>query len=141
MELLVEPLPASAEVPARELEVGRTPTGPESEGEPPARQLVDARRLLGEFGRAPGRREQHVRQEADSFGHRARGREDRQLLVAGIGHRADRGETRETGALGAPGPLEQLVPADAGNGVGDADADLHAVLLASSDLSTAVNQQ
>jgi hypothetical protein len=76
--------------------------------------------------------------EPDSFGHRARGREDRELLVAGIGHRADRGETRETSAFGALGLLEQLVPAGAGNGVGDADADVHAELLASSDLSTAV---
>jgi hypothetical protein len=79
----------------------------EAEGEPPAGQLVQACRGLGQQHRRVDRGEQDVGRQADPAGRAGSGGQGGERVMARVGDTVDGGERREAPFLRAPRPLQQ----------------------------------
>jgi hypothetical protein len=129
-ELGVERTAAAVEVDARDLVVVLAPAGSEPEHQPPARQVVDRRRLLSEQRRVRAqRRDQDVGREPDPLGHRRRGGERDQRLVVGVDDPVDRPERGEPRRLGAHRPFEDARAIHAPHRVRQPDPDVHRTIM------------
>jgi hypothetical protein len=84
--------------------------------------------LASRAGVGAQRPEQDAGAEPDPLGHRRRGAERHQRLVVRVDDPIDRAERRELARLGAARPLDQLLSSGAGDGVRQADSDLHLAL-------------
>ena len=125
LELLVEPLTPGGEVLLGSLVVVRPGPDAEPQRQPTAGEAVDGRRELCQPGGAVRRSEQDIGQQLDPPGDGRGGGEGRELVVAGPGHAADRGEAGEAPGLREPSPLDQREPVHVEQRVADPDPDVH----------------
>ncbi len=126
LELSLEAPTPTCHGPPEELEVVAAATQGETQIEPPARDDVHDRRLLGDECLVPGWEEERPRQEADPFGHRPDGGQRGQRIPSLMVRPVVDDEAVKPSRFCALRPAEQLSPSHEVAKVGrQSDTELH----------------